>query len=281
MILNFSLKRAWVDLFSSPKYVFQFLAVLVICTILNLIGDINPIKGPQFLSSIIILGYLALFSHNIIQSKEGVLDNIFNNRETNKFLLLVGLKGALLETIYAPVILIPSFYLLLLFFLAHLSIGIIMPLSTIILSPLFFYLIVFPSLLFSEKLKFIDGFNLKRAFKALKLAWKDYILCFLILHGIYLLIFTMGFVIFNLFVLSQTKGLSTHSILSYCSHITWSSFSNKLPQNSLFDSVANIISAYFATHIVAQVYRNTLIEQENNQENNQENLDNKGDEYGN
>lgn len=265
MALNFSLKRAWDDLFSSPKYVFQLLIVTAVCMVLELIGNINPIRGPQFLASIIILGYLAMFSHNIIQSKEKVLENIFNNRETNKFILLVGLKGALIETIYAPLIFIPLVYLGFLFIWAHLSKEIILILIFIILSPLFFYLMIFPSLVFSEKLRFIDGFNLKRAFKALKLAWKDYLLCFLIMFGIYFAIFIIGFIIFSLFVLSQNKGLSLDSISSYLLQIKWASFSNKIPQNSLMESLGGAISAYFATHISAQVYRNTLIAQENNQ----------------
>lgn len=262
MQLNFSLKKAWDDLFSNPKYIVQLLIVMTIYILMEFIGTVTPIKGPEFFGSIIIAGYTSLIAYNIINSKEKVLENIFDNPETNKFILLVGLKNALISTIYFAVLLfIPIFYLG--FFVGFIHIHIPIELGVIlimlILSPLLFYSTIFPSITFAENLKFIDAFNLKKAFKALKSAWKDYLFCFLIMWLIALVIFLVGFFSFHLVIISQNKSLNINSILFYFSHMNWSFINYKLPQNILFLSIGCFISSYFGTHIVAQVYKRTLI----------------------
>lgn len=266
MQLNFSLKRAWDDLFSKPKYVIQLLIVTAIYMILELIESIYSIRGFRFLSSILICGYTCLFAYNIINSKEKVLENIFNNADTKEFILLVGLKAALIDAIYFALLLLPSiFYIGLYFGLKHFPAELSTILLMLILSPLLFYVTIFPTIIFSENLKFIDGFNFVKAFKTLKTAWKDYILCFLIFSAILYGLFILGFVIYNLFILSQYKSLNIHTIAFYFSHMSWSFLNIKLPQNNLFFSFGGVISSYFGTHIVAQVYKYTLNkESENN-----------------
>lgn len=259
MQLNFSFKKAWNDLFSDKKYIWQLLAVTVVIVFLELLGDIYPIKGPKFLATIIIAGYTSLIAYNIINSKERVLNNIFNNPETNKFILLVGLKLAIIESIYLFCFYIPGFPLaLFLMFRCHLSPEFTTLLVMLILSPILFYMTIFPSITFSKNLKFIDAFNLKNAFKTLKFAWKDYLLCFLVMTAIFLGIFSLGFVVFNLIILGKNNSLNFNSIVFYISHMKWSFLSLKLPQNSLFYSFGGVISSYFGTHIVAQVYKYTL-----------------------
>lgn len=266
MQLNFSLKRAWDDLFSSPKYIFQLLAVTAICMVLELLGHISPVKGPKFLSSIIIIGYTSLIAHNIINAKEKVLENIFNNKETNKFILLIGLKGTLIAAIYFVLLFLPpTFYLGLYFVFKHFPLELFIITIMLILSPLLFYVSIFPAITFAESLKFVDGFNFIKAFKTLKSAFKDYLLCFLIMLTIFFGFFMTGFLIYNFFILIQNKSLSINSILLYFSHMNWSSLSYKLPQNSLFFTFGGVISNYFGTHITAQVYKYTLDkESENN-----------------
>lgn len=259
MMLNFNLKRAWDDLLSRPKYVVQLLIVTAICMILELLGDISPVKGPKFLGTIIIAGYTSLLAYNIINSKEKVLENIFNNAETNKFILLAGLKLTLIEAIYFVLVFLPPmFYLIIGFAFSHIPKELSIFLILLILSPILFYLTIFPSITFAQNLKFSDGLNLKKAFKTLKSAWKDYLLCFLIMTAILLVLFIIGFVIYNLIILAQNKGLNPHSILFYFSHMNWSFADLKSPQNSLLFSFAGVISSYFGTHITAQVYKYTL-----------------------
>lgn len=259
MHLNFSLKKAWDDLFSEPKYIIQLLIVIVMCIVLELLGTIYSIKGPKFLSSIVLTGYTCLIAYNIINSKEEVLKNIFNNSDNNKFILLVGLKAALIDAIYFALLFLPPvFYLGLYFAFKHFPAELSTIIIMLILSPLLFYVSIFPTITFAEKLKFIDGFNFVKAFKTLKTAWKDYVLCFLIMSAILFGLFILGFLIYNLFILSQNKSLNINSILSYFSHINWSFLSLKLPQNILFFTFGGVISSYFGTHIVAQVYKYTL-----------------------
>ena len=257
MQLNFSLKKDWDDLFSTNKYIWQLLAVTVVFMIIELAGDIFQIKGPKFLATIILSGYTSLIAYNIINDKERVLENIFNIPETNKFILLVGLKAALIDAIYMIVPLVPAFYLGVYFGFSHFPKEASIITLLIIISPILFYITVFPTLVFAENLKFIDGFNFKKAFRALKLAWKDYLLGFLIMLVIFFGLFIIGFIIYNLFILNHNKKLDFNSILFYFSHINWEFFSKKLPQNSLFSSLGCVISSYFGTHIVAQVYKNT------------------------
>ena len=259
MQLNFSLKKAWNDLFSNPKYIVQLLIVTVICMILELLGTVYSIKGPKFLCSIVLAGYTCLIAYNIINSKEEVLENIFNNSETAKFILLVGLKAALIDAIYFIFLFLPPvFYLGLYFGFKHFPAELSTIIVMLILSPLLFYVTVFPTITFAENLKFIDGFNFVKAFRLLKSAWKDYLLCFLIMSAILFGLFILEFLIYNLFILSQNKSLNINSILSYFSNMNWSFISIGHPQNILFFTFGGVISSYFGTHIVAQVYNNTL-----------------------
>ncbi|MDD3722649.1 MAG: hypothetical protein PHW92_09205 [Lutibacter sp.] len=265
MQLNFSLKKAWNDLFGKPKYIIQLLIVTVICIILELLGTVYSIKGPKFLSSIVITGYTCLIAYNIINSKEEVLENIFNNSETGKFILLVGLKAALIDAIYLVLLFLPPvFYLGLYFGFKHFPAELSTIIVMLILSPLLFYVTIFPTITFAEEFKFIDGFNFVKAFRTLKIAWKDYLLCFLIMSAILFGLFILGFISYNLFILSQNKSLNINSILSYFSHINWSFISIKLPQNILFFNFGGVISSYFGTHIVAQVYKYTLNKESKN-----------------
>lgn len=259
MQLNFSLKKAWDDLFSKPKYIVQILIVTVVCMILELLGTVYSIKGPRFISSIVLTGYTCLIAYNIINSKDEVLENIFNNSDTNKFIILVGLKAALIDAIYFALLCLPPvFYLGLYFAFRHFPTELSIIIVMLILSPLLFYATIFPTITFAENLKFIDGFNFVKAFRTLKTAWKDYLLCFLIMYAILFGLFLLGFIIYNLFILSQHKSLSINSILFYFSHMNWSFLSLKLPQNIIFFNLGGVISSYFGTHIVAQVYKYTL-----------------------
>lgn len=258
MQLNFSLKQAWDDLFSSKKYIWQLLAATAIYMALEFLGDIYSIKGPKFLASIIIGGYTSLIAYNVINSKERVLENIFNNNENHKFILLVGLKVAIIESIYLLFLIIPGFPLAFYLTSFHFDPSLATLILMLILSPVLFYLTIFPSIVFAENLNFIDAFNFKKAFSTLKLAWKDYLLCFVITFFMLLGIFILGFVIFNLVILGQNKGLNFNSIVFYFTHLNWSFLGNKLPQNSLFLSFGCFISSYFLTHISAQVYKYTL-----------------------
>lgn len=270
MQLKFSFKKAWDDLFSKPKYIVQLLIVTVICIILELLGTVYSIKGPKFLASIVLIGYTCLINYNIINSKERVLENIFNNSDTDKFILLVGLKATLIDAIYFALLFLPPiFYLAVYLGFNHVPPELSAIIVMLILSPLLFYVSIFPTITFSENLKFLDGFNLGKAFRTIKMAWKDYILCFLIMSAILFGIFLISFLIFHLFIISQNKSLDINSILFYFSHIGWSFLSLKLPQNILFFSFGCGISSYFGTHISAQVYKYTINKEfENNVEHN-------------
>ena len=157
MQLNFSLKRAWTDLFSEKKYVWQLLSVMAIYICLELLGNICGLKGPKFLGSIIIGGYLSLLGYNIINSKDKVLENIFNNSETNKFILLVGLKIALIESLFLLCLYIPVIILGVI--LGVTKILVLNPMQftvlfMVLLSPVIFFITIFPPTMFSATLNF-------------------------------------------------------------------------------------------------------------------------------
>lgn len=266
MSLNFSLKQAWNDLFSKPKYIVELLIITAVCIILELLGTVYPIKGPRFLSSIVLGGYTCLIAYNIINSKEYVLENIFNNSDLSKFIFLVGLKAALIDAIYFVFLLLPPiFYLGIYFAFKHFPVELTTIIVMLILTPILFYVSIFPTIVFSQKLKFIDGFNFVKMFRTLKLAWKDYLVCFLVMLAILFGLFILGFLLYNLFILSQNKSLNINSILSYFSHMNWSFLNIKLPHNALFLAFGGVISSYFGTHIVAQVYKYTIDKQSENQ----------------
>lgn len=264
MQLNFSLKRAWDDFFANPKYKWQLLAIAVAFIFLKLSGNVCMTKGPKFLASIIMGGYTSLLSYNIINSKEKVLENIFNNPETDRFILLVGLKTALIDAIYLLIFVIPATFIILLYFVTGLRNELLTSVSLLTLTPIIFYIAIFPTLVFSQNLSFKDAFNFKMAFNTLKKAWKDYIICFFIILAIVFGLFGFQFLLFSIYVLIQYKALTLHYILSYFSHVDLSSFSNKLPQNIVFYGIGVVIAKYFGTHISAQVYKSTLTNDENN-----------------
>lgn len=263
MQLNFSLKRAWDDFFTNPKYKWQLFAIAVAFIFLKLSGSVFMAKGPKFLASIIMGGYTSLLSYNIINSKEKVLENIFNNPETEKFILLVGLKAALIDAIYLLIFVIPATFVILFLFTTGLRNELLTSIAIFTLIPIIFYIAIFPTLVFSQNLSFKDAFNFKLAFSTLKKAWKDYIICFLIILAIILGLFGFQFLLFSIYVLIQYKALTLHYILSYFSHVDLSYISNKLPQNIVFYGIGTVIAKYLGTHILAQVYKSTLTNDEN------------------
>lgn len=261
MQTNFSLRKAWDDLFSEKKYIWQLLTITVIYICLEFLGNVYQIKGPKFLASIILGGYMSLLAYNIINAKEKVLENILNNSEMNKFFLWVGLKTAIIESLYELCFFIPAFplgfYLGLNF---HLNAALATIIVMLTLSPLLFYITIFPTITFAQNLKFTDAFNFKKAANTIKFAWKDYLLCFAIMFVIFFGIFIFCFSIFYVISLIQNNVININLIIARFLNLKWAYFSLKLPQNSIIMSFANVISSYFATHIVAQVYKYTLKE---------------------
>lgn len=256
MKLNFSLKNAYEDLISSKKYIWQLLIVTILVVSLELLGELYKIKGPDFLSSIVLGGYLSLISYNIINAKERVLESIFNNKEITKFFLLVGLKTATIDFIY-----IAAFYI------ATLPIALILKslwplndtqlaiLTPILLFPFFIFFYLMPTTVFSETLKFSDGFKYKKAVTLYKFAINDYLICVFILILIIFGLFAICFLGFTIIFLLKT--VQTNSISSLTMKILWDAML-RTHSNIVFLTFSNVIASYFCTHIVAQTYKHSL-----------------------
>lgn len=253
MQLNFSLKQPVQDLISNKKYVLQLLIITLIFIILRVFG-IN-IKGLKFLASVILGGYLSLLSYNIINNREKVLENIFYTQEPNKNYLFVGLKSTLIAFIYSLILAIPGVFIVLKFHLTPMFASII---TSLILLPVTIYAMLLPSTVFSSTLNFHDGFNFKKAFASIKYVWKDYLACFflsfIISEGLYLTCFT----VFHIIAFTMQHGFNFQLLAAKVMSLTLSSFSFKIPLNAGLVSFGGVLSSYYTTHIVSQVYKYSL-----------------------
>lgn len=219
MQLNFSIKKAWTDLFSNKKYVYELFLLMLFFAIIEIIGKVLKIeKIVIWLPLIFFGGYLTLIANNIIKGSEPVLENIFSFKKNNRNLILVGLKSAVLTVSYLVIIFILGALSILFLNFIKISGNIAFILYFSIIMFLMVFIFILGSLLFSENLRIKDGFNIKRAIASFKLAWGAYILAF--------------FVYFLMAIIRETNIIFICSIL--------------------------VPIFYFFNHAIAQIYKYTL-----------------------
>jgi len=233
MKLNFSFKKAYNDLFSNKKYIWQLLSFTLIYFILNVLEIILKCKDSSGFGYTILFGYLCLMANNIIQEKEPVLANIFNKKWN---IFWIGWKNGIVEIIYCAALMIPGY--LIVISLKHyygikILFGIILLCITFL--PLIIFIWVSSFILFSENLSITESFNLIKSFKSFKYVWKEYLFS----SSLYVICFTLMYVIYAIF------------------HIFFKNF--------YFDQTANlvmysflVISNYFCLHFIAQSYKYSL-----------------------
>lgn len=181
MQLDFSLKTAWDDLVCNKKYIYELFLLVLFFIVTEVIGKTLKIeKVLIWLPSAFFAGYLTLVANNIIKGSEPVLENIFAFKKSNRNIILVGLKSAVLAVSYLVIIFILGTLATLFFSFINISgnIAFILYFSIVMFPAVF--IIILGSLLFAESLCVKDGFNIKRAIISFKLAWGNYLLLFVV-----------------------------------------------------------------------------------------------------
>lgn len=254
MHFNFSFNKAFSDLFDNKKYAFELFSLIILMIVLNIVAQFSQLKLLPILGYWVWLGYLFLMCNNVINGKEPVLADIFSNSK-GRNIFLIALKFFGLALVYG--IFIGILWLILSMLFTNLF---AMPknnaliLSILVSFPLFLFVSFFSLLLFSENLKFRDGFNLKKALLSFKCAWKDYLAVFVFLIIFYILCIVAVIPVF--LVLGVLAGGMVKSGL----HINYSMISAiSLILGTIWGNTFGFVLGYFYHNILAQVYKYTLV----------------------
>lgn len=253
MQFNFSLKKAWKDLFGNKQYVLEFSSMLLLMIVLYSISIFTEFKLLPILGYFIWIGYLSLMCNNVINGREPVLADIFSNAEGRnifvvsfKFIsvgtiygLVFGIIGGLICSIFPKLFSLPAQNVLIA--------------TAIILLPLMMLFSLLSGFLFSENLKFSEGFNLKKIVNSYKAAWKDYLATF----GIFILMYLSSIVViilvvtvFAVLILGLSKaGMPLDSLGIH-------NYSKVFGQ--LIGNLLGFPMGYLFNHIVAQTYKYSL-----------------------
>ena len=239
MQLNFSLKKAWNDLFLKEQYIIQFLSMAALIVLCLLAGELFKMDGASSIPTFIIGAYFCLIRNNIINGSIPAMAEIF--KDPLKF-LRAGLGLTFLFVTYA-----------LTFFLIGISIFFIganvlnlpaFSLTIFVLAitlSVFSLLFAFAKLLFSENLCLKDGFNLSKAMISFKRGTKEY----LIIFGFYIILYSV-----ILTIIFCTNSFAYNPIDR---HVTIA-----LPANTLA-MLAIFMLDYFYNHLLAQTYKYSLL----------------------
>lgn len=253
MQLNFSLKKAWDDLFCDKKYALELFSIILLLILLTIVSIFTPLKLLPILGYIIWSGYFVLMCNNIINDKQPALADIFSNTK-GRNIFATGLKIIGLSLIYG--ICFGLFWFITNLILAKIM---LLPQKSVLLFiilisiPLVLFVALIEGLLLSENLKFSDGFNLKKGLSSFKYAWKDYLASvgFLILAN-----FVSIFIIFfTALIFGTILGILIKSGMSL-DKTTISNYSSV--SGVIIGNLLGIPLGYFFNHILAQIYKYTL-----------------------
>lgn len=257
MQLNFSLKKAWTDLFDDRKHTKELLLLWLLLIILYAVGEFTKLSLLPVIAYVLLGGYFVLMSNNIINGREPVLADILSDKTENRNIIAAGLKPIGIGFIYGLVFGI-FWGLISLFFTKILMFSALKGFVTAVLIslPVLIIVSIFVTLLFSENLKFSDGFNLKRAFISFKYAWREYLvtLCFQLLMNIVAIIVLFIFCLFVGIII----GLIT-TIFKTAPALT-TSLIKELGQliGMVVGSLFGLLIGYFYSHLLAQSYKYSL-----------------------
>lgn len=253
MQLNFSLKKAWTDLFSNKKYVVELALLMLLMIVLELVAAFSSLKLLPILGYLIWTGYVVLMYNNIINNREPVLEDVFANAK-GRNIIASGLKLVGIGLVYGFGLgVFAGLATFILTKVLHFQ-GNIALLSVVLISlPLVVFMTLFGGLLFAENLKFSDGFNLKKGVGSFKNAWKEYLCAFGFLIIMYLLVcgaIVLIGLLFGTFVglLIKSGIVIEKTVLHNCS----------MAFGSVLGNVFGFPLGYFFSHIIAQCYKYSL-----------------------
>lgn len=260
MVLNFSLRRAWIDLTSDKKNIFGLLSMALLFIMFDFLNLVFKTKTSNMYCSILLGGYFALLANNIITNSEPVLENILSNTKKGKNIFSAGFKTFAINLIYSILLLLIGWGLFSLLYKSVIKTLVLAIIAAVLLIlPLYIFVSVFGSLLFAENLRFRDGFKLKKAIISFKLAWKEY----LISCGLYLtlLIATLVIVlaiacVINIIMNPNPAVFMTHTPRIFL--MTSLGTKSGILAGDILGSIGAVIAGYFSTHLSAQAYKYTI-----------------------
>lgn len=227
--LNFRFSKAFNDLFSNKRYIWELLLLVVLFFISSMFAQ-SPLS-LSIINGTSLFGYMSIMANNIIQDQKPVLAGIYNSN-----IFLAGFKQIVIQFIYfIPLGILLSLITMFLeinYKVKHQEATILI---IFIFLPLIFFLLISAFTLFAENLSFKDSFNLMKSIKLSKYAWKGYLVSSIlyILITICILLFNNLFKIFNNSIIIMISNLITCSFL--------------------------VIASYFWFHFVAQSYKYALV----------------------
>lgn len=255
MTLHFDLKKPWTDLVESKENLKYLLGIGILLIVLGIIDIVLKVKIFSSIGNLILGGYFVLMINNIIHDKKPILENLGTPVGEERNLALIILKTLGIGIVYGFGLVILG---VILFFLFLKVVLLSMPLAItaliICLMPLL-VLISLCNLLFAENLKFSDAFNLKKAAISFGIAWKEYLLAFILnilflIVAIILLVLVaipLGFIIALLF-----KSLTLVPNSNEIAKLFGGMFGATIGQ------IGAIIISYWYLNIVTQAYKYSL-----------------------
>lgn len=258
MALNFDLKKTWSDLSIRKEDTKWLLLIILLTTALSIIDIFSNVKIFNLIGSLILSAYFILMMNNIVKGNEYPLSNIINSNDENRNLLLVAVRLLGLGVVYGLgiVLLIGLMFWI---FVGLLKLSVIQGLIILmlILLPISPFLPII-NMLYAENLNFSDAFNLKKGWKSIKVAYKEYLACF----ALYFLI------LIALIASVILVGVAVGTIIAIvCILLKMGNPMNIFhdPSKHVSDMISTIIGgvvggfiAYFYSHIFAQAYKYSL-----------------------
>lgn len=180
MTLNFDLKKPWTDLAESKPNIKYLILIGLLMIVLGVIDLALKTKTFSSIGNIILGGYFILMINNIIHDKKPILEDLSNSSGSERNLFFIILKIFGIGIVYG-LAMITIGIILFLIFLKGLMLD--MRISVIALIVFLLPLLILLSLsnlLFAENLKFSDAFNIKKAVKSFSIAWKEYLIAFIL-----------------------------------------------------------------------------------------------------
>ena len=237
MNLHFSFNKAYTDLFNNKKYVWELLSFVLMFYVVELFQSVIKSSSSNSFISIMLGGYLCIMANNIIHDKEPVLGDIFKRKDNKISFIFAGFKQGMVQVAYFAVLAIvgcnAASFLKNSYGISNIEAWVLI---AVIMLPVIVFLVISSFVLVSENLSFRDGFNLIKALKSFKYAWKEYIIAgalYIISLILIALIISIAEMIFKNQITSQVGAVITYLTI--------------------------VISSYFSSHLIAQAYKYSLI----------------------
>jgi|GEM_PF-6681911 len=224
LTFNFSFNKAYTDLTADKKYIWELLSLVLVFFVIDIMGILFKSKGTSSIGSILVSGYMCLMANNILHSREPVLTNIFATKEKGRNIFWVGFKQNMAQLAYFIILFIAGFFIVQ-FLSGNYGIKLLEGsiIAAFILLPLIVFSLFASFILFIENLSFKESFNILKAAKSFKYAWKGYLLSgaltILNLVGVSIIVTTLGKVFSNV-IISQVLNLFMYSCIIICCYFT-------------------------------------------------------------